>query len=156
MKNYFFAILIGIALIISACAKSDQQLMLSIDNVRIGIKNNIASLTKVEKFKDSTGYRYAYFKEKDLQLITVYFKDQNIDKNVEWYFSNGKLIYSEQTWINTELGQIVDNEKYYLDDNRLIAWVKTDKSLVDKTSHEFIEVDSKLPVYGEKLQKDNN
>ena len=145
----------GLLLIQVACVKPDEKKMLDIDKLKENIKNNLSSLKMVEKYKDRFCYRNAYFNNNDLQLITVCFKDRQIDKNVEWYFIKGQLIYSEQTWTIREAKQVINNEKFYINDRHLIAWLKTDNKPVDKTSQEFKVFESKLVEYGDELIKDN-
>jgi hypothetical protein len=155
MKKSSIAILIGFAFTLMACTSAEKKQMLSIDNTKENIKNSIGTFTKVEKFKDETGNRYAYFKDSVLQLITVYYKEKNVDKNVEWYFSNDQLIYAEQKWTESETGKIVNNEKFYLSGGHLIVWIKTDNTKVDPSSQNFKYFDNKLGVYAEKLKQDN-
>jgi len=130
-----------------------NQQITDIDKARREIKNNIQNFQKIEKIRDSTGSRYVYFKEKELQLITVFCEDKNIDKSVEWYFSNGQLIYSEQIWTDTKSSKTIDNEKFYLSNGHLIAWTK-ENNPVDNTSQEFKDVDVQLFTYAEKIKED--
>jgi hypothetical protein len=98
------------------------------------------------------GYRYVYTKEKDLILITVYYKDPtNIDKNVAWYFHNGQLIYSEKNWTDRATKKIVETEKAYLTDEHLLAWFINDRK-EDTASKDFKKMADEFPAYAAKLK----
>jgi hypothetical protein len=135
--------------------KPDEERIIDIDKMRQEIKANLKSFTKSERVKDSSSYRYVYTKGKELQLITVYYKDtNNIDKNVSWYFHNGQLIYSEKTWTDRTTKKVVENEKAYLDYENLFAWFINDKK-VDVTSQEFKKMAVEFPAYAAKLKADS-
>jgi hypothetical protein len=134
-------------------AQTNKQQITDIDKARQEIRNNIQNFQKIEKVRDSTGSRYVYLKEKELQLITVNYRDKNVDKTVEWYFSNGQLIYSEQVWTEIKSNKTIDNEKFYLSNGHLISWTKED-IIVDNNSQEFMDVDAQLTTYASKLIED--
>ncbi len=80
-------------------ANDTEQQIRDIDKFRENIKNNISNFRKIEKYKDSLSYREIYVKDNVLLLVKVQQMDNKIEKNVEWYFLNGQLMYSEVKWI---------------------------------------------------------
>jgi len=125
--------------------------LMNIDKLKDQIKSKIQEYQKIEKFKDNTGSRYLFVKDNQLQMVTVSFKENNIDKNVEWYFSDGQLIYSEQVW--KESDKKINQEKFYLNNNHLIGWLKDGKK-VSKRSSEFQTTEGDLVAYGVKLKNE--
>lgn len=152
MKKIFFSIL-SLVLTHGVFAQMNKQQIADIDKARQEIKSHIADLNKIEKSKKENGYRNIYTKDKELILTTVYFKDQNINKNVEWYFSKGQLIYSEQIWKDDKTEKIIDNQKSYLVNGQLMAWIKMD-SIVNNNSQEFKDLGTQLVAYALKLKED--
>ena len=162
MKKLLFGIVMILLLnqvaISQVLLKSDKEQIADIDQMRQEIKSNLSSYLKTENINDSSGYRYVYRKDKELKLIMIEYKDRRdqgkyIDKKVVWYFSNGHLIYSEQTWTDIATGELVDNQKFYLNEQHLIAWFKFESGAVENTSQEFIDLAAELVPYGEKLQQ---
>ena len=140
--------------IVGLLVKSDEEQITSIDKITQEIKANLSSYTKSEKVKDNSGYSYVYTKQNELQLIVAFYKDKDVDKNVEWYFRYGRLIYSEQIRTDKATNKIVDNEKFYLDNEHLFAWFKSGKK-VDVNSPEFKKTADELTAYADKLRADN-
>ena len=154
MKNYFF-FLLACFVFTKSFAQTDSIQIVIINKTKQEIKDSVPSYQMLEKATDpSGGYRHAYLKNGTVALTVIYHRDGYIDKNVEWYFSDGKLIYSEQIWTNVKTGEIVDDEKFYLRDGRLFAWIKTNSKFVDKESRQFKNFDSGLEAYAIKLQAD--
>ena len=153
MKNYFSILILSFALTQSVFAQTDKKQIIDIEKAIQDIKNNIGSFQKIEKYNDNSGHKYYFVKDKQLQLVTVDFQDDNINKKVEWYFSNGKLIYSEQIWTDTKSKNIIDNERFYLSNDKLISWIKESQA-VENNSREFQDTNTQLALYGEKLLSD--
>ena len=154
MKAFTFLFLIcGFAG--TSFAQTDSLQILEINKVKTQIKDSISTYQELDKAEEAGGgYRHAYLKNKELVLTIIYHNEQNIDKYVEWYFSNGQMLYSEQIWTNTKTGKIVDDEKFYFVDGRLFAWIKMDGRHVNKDSRPFKNFDSGLEAYAIKLQAD--
>lgn len=151
MKKYLLTILTSFAITQGIYSQTDKKQIADIEKVTKEIKNNIGKYKKTEELKDSVGNsRYIYKDGNELKLVTIYFQDTDANKNVEWYFTNGQLIYSQQTWTDKKTNKVVDNQKCYLSSGHLITWVKNDK-LVDTNSEEFKKVGVDLPVYGTKM-----
>jgi hypothetical protein len=153
MKRIIVAIIVGFLFVQGISAQTEKQIS-AVDKQWQKIKSNISSFHKEVKVENSTGYRYVYSKGKELQMITVMSKEKDIDKNVFWYFVNGKMIYSEQTWTDVYTGKIVDNEKFYFDNERLFAWIK-DSKFVDTASNDFKNADNEFVSYVVKLKEDS-
>ena len=154
MKTCFF-LLVASLIFTKSFAQTDSLQIADINKIKQEIKDSVPTFQMIEKATDpGGGYRHAYLKNNSVVLTIIYHRDQNIDKYVEWYFSGGQLIYSEQIWTNVKTGKIVDNEKFYLVGGRLFAWIKMDGSAINKSSKQFRDFDSGLETYAIKLQAD--
>ncbi len=143
-----------ITLTFSVYAQTEKQSMLDIDKTITDIKSKISTFQKIEKVKTTEGYRFVFLKGKELQLITARQIEQNLEKNVEWYYVNGALVYAETIWLDSKTKKVVKNEKQYLDNGHLIAWINPEGKLVDNNSAEFKTVDTELTAYGIKIKND--
>ena len=153
MKQSLFAIVFTFALFQGAIAQTDQEIT-SIDEASRNIRNNLTNLQKIEKPKNSEGSTSVYVGDNEIKLIVVSENDAEMIKTVEWYFSKGELIYSEQKWIDAKTGKIFDFEKFYLVKGHLINWQKSD-SPVNAKSTEFEDMETQLIMYATKLKKEN-
>lgn len=138
----------------SALTPQPVKEITSINKIKEEIKSNLSDFKKVQKSKDSTGYRNAYFKEKKLQLVSAFYNDTSTIKHVDWYFQKGQLIFSEQLWTDVKTKDTLNRERFYLQNERLIAWFKFDQP-VDRKSVAFKKVDSKMSDYIKDLKLDN-
>ena len=152
MKKAVFLIFTSLVLTQGIFAQADKQKIAGIEKTRMEIRKNITTLRKIEKSKDIHGYRDIYLKGKELQLTIVDYKDQDTDKYVEWYFSGGKLIYSEELWTNIKTSKIVNDQKYYFENDQMIAWIKKDDKMVDPKSKEFKILSQQLVIYSGSLK----
>ena len=134
-------------------AVSKEQLD-AIDKAAEEIKNNIGSYQKKEKFKDSTGYRSAYYNGKELQLVSSFYHDTVTEKHVDWYFQNSRLIFSVQLWIDKKTKDTLDYERYYLSNEQLIAWFKFNQ-LVERNTVLFKKLNYRMQDYIYDLKGDN-
>lgn len=140
MKTYFFCLMFSLGLSQGVLAQNQQQVA-DIDKAKQEIDNNVGNFHKIDEFKDSNGYTYVYKNDKELTLITLYRKDQNIDKHVEWYFMDGKMIYAEQTWADNKTSKLIDNERLYFSSGHLINLISNGKT-VDTDSKKFSDADN--------------
>jgi outer membrane lipoprotein-sorting protein len=143
-----------ITLTFSVYAQTEKQIMADIDKTITDIKSKINTFQKIEKGNTSKGYRFVFLKGKELQLITVRAIEENLEKNVEWYYVNGVLVYAETIWLDSKTKKVVKNEKTYLDNGHLIAWINPDGKLVDSNSSEFKTVETELTAYGIKIKNE--
>ena len=150
MKNYILTILTVLAITQGVYSQTDKQQIIDVEAVTKEIKSNIIKYQKIEKIKDSNSNKYVYKDGNELKLVTIYFEDNDVNKNVEWYISNGQLIYSHQIWTDNKTNKVVSNEKCYLKSGQLIAWTKDGKP-VDTNSEEFKKIGTDLPAYGTEL-----
>ena len=117
------------------------------------IKDNINNYkTEAFKYADST-LKTTYSDKKVVKMIILSYKDNHLDKRTEIFFSNGQMIFHEQIWTDSK-GQIVNDEKSYLADHRLIKWIKTDNKEVDKNSDDFKWWNKKLSESSKSWKKD--
>src|SRR5258706_4388733 len=133
--------------------QNDAQLT-AIDKIKDEIKNSINSYQKKEKSKDSTGYRNSYFNKGELQMAVTYYKDTATEKLGEWYFQDGKFIFSLKLWADVKTKDTIDYERVYLSNERLIAWFKFD-SPVDKNTVAFKKLNYMMRDYIEDLKREN-
>lgn len=165
MKKYFIAIITVLLFSQSIFAQrinpfagetaaASLEQLTAIEKIKDEIKNSISSYQKKEKFKDATGYRYAYFKGSELQVVAAFYKDTSTEKHVDWYFQNGQLIYSVQLWTDIKTKDTLDYERYYLTNERLIAWFKFDKQ-VDRNTVVFKKLNYRMRDYVGELKDDN-
>jgi hypothetical protein len=155
---YMKARLLILFTIISICtfSQTESAKMSTIDKTRNSIKSNIDKYTKTAATYDTSGYRYVYKDGNKVCMIMVDYRDMRvpgtyIDKKVEWYFSNDQLIYSQQVWVDLKTNEIVDNEKFYLNNNHLFSWIQTDNTAADTTSPQFKYLDSQFSAYSKHL-----
>ena len=142
----------GLILATSVYAQAEKKEIADIDSSVTTIKNKINTFRRIEKINTERGYRFVYIKDKELQLIAVKQVEPGVEKNVEWYYISGALVYSETNWYDTESKKILRHEKTYSKNGHLIAWIKPGNNLVDKTSSEFKTLDSALTTYGIQLK----
>ena len=156
MKKYFFILLAVTSLYQADYAQTSKQKTANIDKTKQEIKNNISNFKIIASIRNSAGYKYTYAKDKKVQLITLYDKEADtINKNVEWYFSNGHMIYAEQLWTNKRTKDTINHEEYYLFDSHVFAWVKSDNKMVDTSSDEFKNMANGMDAYAKKLEEEN-
>ena len=150
MKKYILTALISFAIIQVVYSKTETEKIANIEKATKEIQNNLGKYLKDEQVKDSTGNRYVYKDGNELKLITVYYRDTDANKNVEWYFSNGEFIYTQTIWTDKTTNKVINSEKCYLKDGQLIAWKNNDK-LLDTSSLDFKSTEAALLAYGKKL-----
>ena len=132
----------------------DTAQMIRDINVMAGqTKNDIGTYRKVVRDEDASKYRWHFFKGKELKLVQLRTHDESNEMFVEWYFNNGQLYYSEQNWTNTETKQLMQNNKMYLKDEILFAWISSQKGMVDTTSTDFNELAAALKKYAQELKE---
>ena len=153
MKKYILILVTIFAIAQGAFAQVDKQQLLDIEKISRVIDNSMDSYQKVGKSSSDDSYKYSYKQGNDLKLTIVFQKEGDIDKYVEWYFSDGKLVFSHQTWTNSKTKAVVDDEKFYLSGGNLIAWTKS-AQFVDSKSAEFKKTASEIQNYGAEMIKD--
>jgi hypothetical protein len=126
--------------------KDLERIKVTIDK----IDNEKSTYKLIEQFKNSEGSRYSYVENGELKKVSINTQHEDLNKKVDWYFDNGKIIYSEQKWLDSE-NKIVNNEKIFLSENQIVEWIKTDGQKVDKESQEFIDAELKLMGYANSL-----
>lgn len=161
LKKYFISALSILFFSFSTCAQeiyssiqNDERLP-GIDKITSEIKSNINSYQKKEKYRDSTGYQNAYFNAGVLQLVVTYYKDTATEKRGEWYFQDGKFIYSLKLWTDVKTNDTLDYERFYLSNERLIAWFKFDTP-VDKNTVAFKKLNFRMRDYIAALKFEND
>jgi hypothetical protein len=147
--------LTSIVLTFSVNAQTEKQKMQNIDKTIRDIKSNMSTFQKIERVNKPEAYSFVFLKDKELQLISVKVIEDNLEKNVEWYYVNDVLVYAETLWLDYKTKEVVKNEKMYLDNGHLIAWINPEGKFVDKSSSEFKNVDSTITDYGIQIKIDN-
>ena len=134
-------------------SQDEKQMLANIDQTKNSIDRNKNSFTKTEK-TDSAGYKYIYTKNHTLQLVLIDYKEQGIDKKVVWYFSGKQLVYAEQTLTNVSSGKLVDNEKVYLSNGHIIAWLDSQNNKQVADADKIKAYDVLLAAYSDHLIKE--
>ena len=130
MKKIILSIFILSYLTPCVFAQTENVELKTIEKTVEGINTNLNSFQKIEKQNDSIANEYVFIKDKEVQLITIKTREQNIEKNVAWYYLSGALIYGEQKWLDIKSNAIVDHEKFFLTNGHLIAWINTENNAV--------------------------
>jgi hypothetical protein len=152
MKRYF---LLSTALLFNLYALAqngaptltlDNEQIISINNIVEEIRNDTNKYRKVEKIKNKEGFNRGFFLDGELVLIKHSYKDTITEKSAEFYFQNGKLIYSQKLWLDIKTNDTLEYERYYLTNERLIAWFKFGQS-VARSSVAFKKVAYKIRDY---------
>jgi hypothetical protein len=160
MKKYFIAI-VSIFLFIAdiyaqgenSSVQTDERLA-AIDKIASEIKSNMSRYKITEKHRDSTGYHNAYYKKDDLQMVVTYYKDTATEKRGEWYFYKGKFIYSLKLWTDVKTKDTLDYERFYLSNERLIAWFKFETPM-DNNTVVFKKLNYRMRDYIADLKREN-
>ena len=109
---------------------------------------------KIEKVKTGEASKYIYKKGNDLKFVIVQQMENGIEKNVEWYFENGNLIYSTSNWLGiTHRGEMA-NEELFMKDGKLIYW-NAKGEVVDPNSETFKEMNKGMQEYALKLKNES-
>ena len=126
----------------------------NIDNSVQDIKNELSTYKKIEKINSIDGTRFVFVRDNDLKVITVKALEPTTEKNVEWYYVDGQLIYCETNWLDTKTKNNIFNEKHYLHNGHLIAWTNSRDKTIEPASDEFKKMDTELVAYGIKIKDD--
>lgn len=163
MKNFilFFLIFISIQSCLYSQTSFDLDPLLisndtaqqirEIDKFKDNINLNINNFQKIEKYKDSLNFRHVYLKDNVLQLIKVQHKVGSIIKNIEWFYLNNQLFYTEANWVDTITNKNINHAICYLYNDHLIAWINNDNKFVNSKSAEFKDYEIKIATYGKAL-----
>jgi hypothetical protein len=152
MKKYFFTVLVSVALIHCIYSQTNSQQLATIDKTTAEIKNNLKNYQKIEKVNDSISSKYVYKDDNEVRLMTVSYKEIDVNKTVEWYFSNGEIIHTQQTWTSSLFKTMDSNEKCYFDKGHLIAWTRNNIP-ADPNSQEFKDLEISWAKTVEEIKK---
>ncbi|MEO8086245.1 MAG: hypothetical protein ABI763_05475 [Bacteroidota bacterium] len=163
MKRYHFILFLLVICTLPSFAQnefldgvylsSDEELIKEINQQKELIDKKMSAYHKVEKVRDSLGYRNAYFDGKELKLVIVFYRENNLDKTKHWYFQKGKLVYGESTISAIGYGSQKD-EKLYLDNEHLFWWT-IGGIPVDRNSVMFKKSANELGYYSLQLIMEN-
>ena len=117
-----------------AHAQDPKTYTAEVDKICGEVKKTLPSLEKVVLFKDTTGAKTGYYKNKQLKLVTAQAYENGIDKNIEWYYDNDLMIYAEQNWYDHAKKQKFYSERFYLKNGHLFHWITQDGSVADTAS----------------------
>ena len=87
-------------------------------------------------------------------MAVTYYKETATEKVGEWYFKNGKFIYSIKLWTDVKTKDTIDYERFYLSNERLIAWYKFNTS-VDRNTVAFKKLNYMMRDYIADLRREN-
>ena len=131
--------------------KADQEQINEIEKIKQDINDHLTSYVKTIKAVDSSGSRHVYTDGKETKLVTVVYNDNEVKRNVSWYFNREQLVYAETIWTNTSDGELFINEKYYLNNGHLFAWIQNGTPM-QKGSDAFNREAEQLAAYALKLK----
>ncbi len=153
MKTIITTLTIILALTYGVSAQTDKQIA-DINKVVQEIKNNIGNYKQeTKKWSDSSNnVRTIYRQDKIVKCSMHSYRDNNLDKKTNYYFSDGQLIFIEHIWTDENF-KIVYQEKLYRADEHLIQWTMDDKK-VDSNSKDYIEMDKQLIDISKSWKKD--
>lgn len=160
MKIVFLTILTSLVFTFGVRSQDFDMLLASndttqqvkdIDKICQNIKDNYTNYQLIEVFKDSLSYRHVYLKNNVLQLVKVQFLENKIEKNIDWYFLDEKLVCAESIWINTVTKETVSNTKCYFSNLHMIKWINDNNKLMDSKSPEFKQRETQLVSYSKTL-----
>jgi hypothetical protein len=136
--------------------KSNDEQIADIDKMTQEIKTNISNYKKTQKFKDSTDYKYIFKKDKELQLVSMYSKDQSqgLSYLKEYYFHNERLIFAQIITTEKKYNGAIDKEKMYLDNENLFVWFQGGKK-IDPESDKFKNAVKEIRDYAQELRIDD-
>ena len=137
----------------NSAVQADERVP-AIDKIKNEIKNNVSSFKEIEKWKNKTGYHNAYYDGEMLQMVVTYYKDTATEKRGEWYFQKGKFIYSVKLWTDVKTNDTLDYERFYLSNERLIAWYKF-AAPMDRNTVVFKKLNYRMRDYIEDLKREN-
>jgi hypothetical protein len=147
MKKVIVILILAFLFIKGVNAQTLQAQIKIIDKQRQEIKSNIGNFNKIVKLEDKTGYKYVFLKGKELQLISVRSIENDIEKNVDWFVVDNKIIYCETLWLNITTKKIVGDDKNYFNNEHMIAWINTEGKFIDHTSDDFKSVDKEVASF---------
>lgn len=127
-----------------------SQQIKDIENICENIKGNMDNLARIPVFRDSLSFRDVYLQDNQLQLVKIQHIEENIEKNIEWYFFAEKLIFAESNWISKETGKTVANMKCYFSNSHMIAWIN-DNKYMNSGSEEFRQREKQLINFSKTL-----
>ena len=115
------------------------------------LKEGKESFEKIEKMNSNIGARFVYIKDEDVQIITVTAKGK-IEKQVEWFYKKGILLYTETNWSDSASLKPLFKEKTYHNNGTMIAWLDNENSFVDSSSPKFKKLEKELNTYAIKIR----
>lgn len=115
-----------------------------IDSARQEILTHLNNFTKIEMTDVLEGNRFAYWKDKELNLVkwVVNRNDSEIDHL--YYYKNNEVICETDAAKTIKTGKITYDEKFYFFDGGLFAWLQFNKR-IDPNSDQFEYVKANTP-----------
>lgn len=140
----------------TAVAQSDtlKASISGIEKTVSDIRKDEASYKKSEKHRDSLGAQYAFTRNGELMFTRAEVKEPTVTKRVEWYFDHGQIIFCEQTWTIINSAKVLNHERLYLKNGKMLLWLNTQNNEVDKTGNAFKETEFYLLEYSKTLLKE--
>ena len=117
------------------------------------LREGINSFEKIEKITSGFGVQFVYLKDGDVQIITVTAKGK-VEKQVEWFYKKGVLLYTETNWSDSASLKPLFKEKTYHTNGTMIAWLDNDNSFVDSSSPKFKKLEKEINAYATKIRND--
>ena len=152
MRTLIFFFLLSLY---SYCSDAQAISQFDIDKRVADVLSNLRELKKAEKMNDQSGQRLVYFDDKEIRLISVKVTGDSTQKNVHWFFDQGRVIFIETVWTEISSGNIVVDEKYYFNNGYLTAWLNSVGQKIPQSSPIFEKVKNELAVYCARIYDEN-
>ena len=131
------------------------------------INENISTYSKVEVdlmgHSTEGGYYLKYLDKNEIKKVSVTYYGETAKLEIEYYLWEGKVFfifhqhfrYNSPIYLNIDLPEegieaydenktVVEENRYYFKDNKLIRWINNDKNKVSRTSDEFRDTQIEL------------
>lgn len=95
------------------------------------INSSLGQLKIIQTQKDTLGFKKIYFNDTIQKIEICSIENRNIEKKVAWFYVNKYPIYIEKNWTDIKSFKIIDNEKIYINNKKIILWLDFNDKPVD-------------------------
>jgi hypothetical protein len=143
MKTLTFVILFFFPISLLLAQDNTNNTIVEIERNVFYMKTGIDSFEKVELEKTPNSHKYVYYNKSE-PLIISFQKREKLEKDMDWYYFDKVLIYTETNWQDTTSGKILYTEKTYHHNGALIAWLNSESTFVDSNTPEYKSLERRL------------
>jgi prepilin-type processing-associated H-X9-DG protein len=139
------------SLFITSTIFSQSSSIADIDEHIAQMRSELHSYQKIEKIKTDSTSKDIYLMDGEVQIITIVEKGK-IEKHVEWYYTNGILLYTETNWTVTSSQGNMLNHKTYHNNGAMIAWLDGENSFVNASTTKYKQFEKAVNEYSKKIR----